>query len=847
MVVRGFFFKNNKRLMKKLLTLLTLMTLLSGSMMAASSKPGTFTAGDKTFLLNGKPFVVKAAEVHYPRIPRPYWEHRIQMCKALGMNAVCIYIFWNIHEQREGQFDFTGNNDVAAFCRLAQKNGLYVIVRPGPYVCAEWEMGGLPWWLLKKKDIRLRERDPYFMERVKIFEEKVGEQLKPLTIQNGGPIIMIQVENEYGSYGEDKPYVSEIRDMLREIYRPTPNPSRGEGRSDTHVGESHGVQANQSPLPSGGAGGGLLLFQCDWSSNFEKNGLDDLTWTMNFGTGANIDQQFRRLGELRPNAPKMCSEFWSGWFDKWGARHETRPAKDMVDGMDEMLSKGISFSLYMTHGGTSFGHWAGANSPGFAPDVTSYDYDAPINEYGHATPKFWELRKMMEKYDERGFPLSGGRKGGLPAVPKAPMPIITVPKFELKEFAPLMYANGGLNTDGNQDDLTFEAHGLGWGYAAYYTSLPELPTSSVLTADFHDFAQVFVDGKYVGKIDRVKNEKSLTIPPTKAGASLVIVVEAMGRINFGRAIKDFKGIVGNVTVSSKAGKHDVTYTLNDWEQYYVDDEYKTALVAFHRATATEDNEYVEIFKDDAKIMGGRGYYRGYFNLKKVGDTFLNFETWGKGQVYVNGHAMGRIWSIGPQQTLYVPGCWLKKGKNEIIVLDVVGPREAVVWGQAEPELNKLQLEKSNKHNNIGDKPDLNSATPVATGIFKAGNGWQTINFGKTAKGRYLAIECLTTQKDGDRVAIAELYLQGADGKRLSRESWTTKYANSEEENGNHTGDKVFDLQESTYWQTEKSASAPHLLVIDLGSEQSLKALEYLPRAEQGAPGSIKDFKVYLLK
>ena len=238
-----------------------------------------------------------------------------------------------------------------------------------------------------------------------------------------------------------------------------------------------------------------------------------------------------------------------------------------------------------------------------------------------------------------------------------------------------------------------------------------------------------------------------------------------------------------------------------------------------------------------------GYHRGYFNLTKVGDTFLNFETWGKGQVYVNGHAMGRIWSIGPQQTLYVPGCWLKKGKNEIIVLDVVGPKEAVVWGQAEPELNKLQLEKSNKHNNIGDKPDLNSATPAATGAFNGGNGWQTVKFAAPQKGRYLAIECTSTQDGKSQVAIAELYLQGADGKRISREPWTTKYANSEEENGNHTGDKVYDLQESTYWQTEKSATLPHLLVIDLGSEQTISALEYLPRAEQGAPGSVKNYKV----
>ena len=578
---------------------LAALLLAAPASMQAASKPGTFTTGNKTFLLNGKPFVVKAAEVHYPRI------------KALGMNTVCIYVFWNIHEQKEGQFDFTGNNDVAEFCRIAQKNGMYVIVRPGPYVCAEWEMGGLPWWLLKKKDIKLRERDPYFMERVKIFEQKVGEQLAPLTIQNGGPIIMIQVENEYGSYGEDKPYVSEIRDCLRSIY-----------------------------------GKELSLFQCDWSSNFEKNGLDDLTWTMNFGTGANINDQFRRLGELRPNAPQMCSEFWSGWFDKWGARHETRPAKDMVEGMDEMLSKGISFSLYMTHGGTSFGHWAGANSPGFAPDVTSYDYDAPINEYGHATPKFWELRKMMEKYND-------GKK--LPAVPKAPMPIITIPKFELKTFAELLLAPGKEDRGALK---TFEEMDMGWGMMLYSTTLPDIPTQSVLTAEMHDFAQVFIDGEYIGKVDRVKNEKSLTLPPVKKGQKLLILVEGMGRINFGRAIKDFKGIVGDVTISAEVDNNEVTWKPREWWQCATDDSYETAVNTLRLTANSNINKATEYTK--------RGYYRGYFNLKKVGDTFLNFETWGKGQVWVNGHAMGRIWSIGPQQTLYVPGCWLKKVGNRCV-------------------------------------------------------------------------------------------------------------------------------------------------------------------------------------
>ena len=787
--------------MKKVRLLLTVLLLMTTTLV----KAGHFTVGDKSFLLNGEPFVVKAAEIHYPRIPQPYWEHRIKMCKALGMNTVCIYVFWNIHEQREGQFDFTGNNDVAAFCRLAQKNGMYVIVRPGPYVCAEWEMGGLPWWLLKKKDICLREQDPYFMERVKIFEQKVGEQLAPLTIQNGGPIIMVQVENEYGSYGENKPYVSEIRDCLRGIY-----------------------------------GQELALFQCDWASNFEKNGLDDLVWTMNFGTGANIDQQFRRLGELRPDAPKMCSEFWSGWFDKWGAQHETRPAKDMVDGMDEMLSKGISFSLYMTHGGTSFGHWAGANSPGFAPDVTSYDYDAPINEQGLPTSKFWELRTMMQKYSlsPGPSPKGKGNKVALPAVPKAPMPIIEVPQFRLEKVMDLC----GLVTKRveNRDVLTMEDMDCGWGMIQYTTTLPDIPRKSVLTLnDCHDYAQIWVNHQFVGSIDRVKNEKSLMLPPVKKGDVLNILVEAMGRINFGRAIKDFKGITSDVQLQTEQDGHEMTYTLKHWVIRTMADDYE----AIKAAMASNRKEV----KDNEAIVSDGGYFKGEFMLKKVGDTFLNFEAFGKGQVWVNGHAMGRIWHIGPQQTLYVPGCWLKKGKNEVIVLDIVGPKaEPIVFGQTEPELNKLNLEKSATHNQPGDKPDLNSATPVAEGQLMAGNGWQTVKFNAPQKGRYVALVARSTQKGDDEVSVAEVYVQDAQGHRLSRESWTVKYSDSEDVlRGNNTADKTFDLQESTYWRTVRKAKLPHMMVIDLGSEQTVAAFEYLPRAEQGAPGSIKDYQIFV--
>ena len=782
--------------MKKLRQLLTVIFLAFPMLLMA----GDFTVGNKTFLLNGEPFLVKAAEVHYPRIPRPYWEHRIQMCKALGMNTLCIYAFWNIHEQREGEFDFTGNNDVAAFCRLAQKHGMYIIVRPGPYACAEWEMGGLPWWLLKKKDIRLREQDPYFMERASLFEHKLADQLRDLTIQNGGPIIMVQVENEYGSYGEDKPYMSAMRDIIRAAWGNTSE---------------------------------LVLFQCDWSSNFEKNGLDDLVWTMNFGTGANIDEQFKRLGELRPDAPKMCSEFWSGWFDKWGANHETRPAKDMVDGIDEMLSKGISFSLYMTHGGTSFGHWAGANSPGFAPDVTSYDYDAPINEYGGATDKYYLLRQTMQKYS----------KTPLPDVPAPPANLISIPKFELMEFADILQGADTLVMDSPL--RTMEELNQGWCSMVYITMLPEIVSPSVLTLnDGHDFAQIFLDGKYIGKIDRVRNEKSIQLPPVKKGQELKILIEAMGRINFGRAIKDYKGITESVVITTEQEGHELSWNLKRWSILTIPDDYQTAVRALSTAAAN----------GGGSPFHGRGYYRGYFNLKKkrLGDTFLNMELFGKGQVYVNGHAIGRFWNIGPQQTLFVPGCWLKPGRNEVVVLDVVGPKKAVLFAQNQPELDKLNMEKSRTHNDPGDKPDLNSATPVAEGDLAPGNGWQIIDFRSLSlsrglpKGRFIAIQALSTHDGKDEVAIAEIYARDADGNRISRESWTVKYADSEDvHRGNFTGEKVYDLQESTYWRTARKSPLPHLLVIDLGQVQTISALDYLPRAEQGAPGSIKAFKVFV--
>ena len=769
-----------------------LLTFLSLLLCLPLCAQGKFEAGDGTFLLDGEPYVVKAAELHYPRIPRPYWDQRIKLCKALGMNTVCLYVFWNAHESEPDKFDFTGQNDLREFVKLCQENGMKVILRPGPYVCAEWEMGGLPWWLLQKKDIALRENDPYFLERVDNFQKAVAEQVGDLTVDKGGPIIMVQVENEYGSYGTDKPYVANIRDMLRKNF-----------------------------------GDDVTLFQCDWASNFLNNGLDDLIWTMNFGTGADIDQQFERLREVRPTSPLMCSEYWSGWFDKWGAHHETRPSAEMVAGIDEMLSKGISFSLYMTHGGTNWGHWAGANSPGFAPDVTSYDYDAPISESGQPTQKFWDLRKTMAKYN-------GGKK--LPALPKLIKPV-EVKEFMLSEVAPLF---SNLPEPVSDVDIkSMEEYGYGYGSILYRTTLPRLAEPTLLTVNEpHDYAQVFVDGRYIGTLDRRLGEKELTLPPCAKGATLDILVEAMGRINFGRAIKDFKGVTDNVTLTALNGDHRFVCDLKNWQVFKLPDTLETY---------TEIGEFFPAgaFTPDESGRLPRGVYTGTFTVDKPSDTFLDFSGWGKGLVYVNGHPLGRIWDIGPQQTLYTPGCWLKKGENEIVIFDILGPRELTVRGLKEPILDQLNEQKAKGHRAEGQTLDVTALTPALTSAFAPGNGWQTRQLPKAAKGRYVTFEALDAIDGGDLAAIAELYLLDDKGNRLSREPWTVAYADSEDLGGNRTADKTFDLQESTYWQTAEGVKYPHSIVIDLGAPQTVSAIEYLPRMEASVPGGIKDFNLYI--
>lgn len=762
--------------MKKLILLLILIFSLP---VAAQN----FTIGKSTFLLNGKPFTVKAAELHYTRIPAPYWEHRIEMCKALGMNTICLYVFWNIHEQTEGQFDFTGQNDIAAFCRLAQKHGMYVIVRPGPYVCAEWEMGGLPWWLLKKKDIVLRTLDPYFMERTAIFMKEVGKQLAPLQITRGGNIIMVQVENEYGAYAVDKPYVSAIRDIVK--------------------------SAGFTEVP---------LFQCDWSSTFDRNGLDDLLWTINFGTGANIEQQFKRLREARPETPLMCSEFWSGWFDHWGRKHETRPAKSMVQGIKDMLDRNISFSLYMAHGGTTFGHWGGANNPSYSAMCSSYDYDAPISEPGWTTDKYFQLRDMLKNY------LPAGEQ--LPEIPEA-FPVIEIPEVEFTQVAPLF--SNLPEAKESMDIQPMEAFDQGWGTILYRTTLQE-PVENGTTmkiTEVHDWAQVFADGKLLARLDRRRGEFALQLPVLKKGTRIDILVEAMGRVNFDESIHDRKGITEKVELVR--GKQSAE--LKNWTVYSFPVDY----------SFVQDKRYKN---GTAQTMPA--YYRTTFRLDKVGDTFLDMSTWGKGMVWVNGLAIGRFWEIGPQQTLFMPGCWLKEGENEIIVLDLKGPEKASIRGLKKPILDWLRNEGASTHRKEGEQLDLSRETPVAEGTFVPGNGWQEVCFDRQSTGRYFCLEALSAQKGKKIAAIAELDVLGADGKPISREKWRIRYADSEEtRSGNCTGDKVFDLQESTYWMTVAKDAYPHQLVIDLGGDYTVTGFRYLPRAEKGYPGMIKDYRVYV--
>ncbi|MBT9331894.1 beta-galactosidase [Acidipila sp. 4G-K13] len=576
----------------------TALLLSASTLQAAESH--TFAVSQGGFQLDGKPFRIVSGEIHYARVPRAYWRTRLRMAKAMGLNAITTYVFWNIHEPSPGVYDFSGDADVAEFIREAQQEGLYVILRPGPYACAEWEFGGFPAWLLKDHSMVVRSSDPKFLAASRAWLLRLGKELAPLQIGNGGPIIMVQVENEYGSYGSDHGYMEAIHHDL--------------------------VDAGFTKAQ---------FYTADGPEQVPNGSLPELPAAINFGPG-DAQKGFATFRKLRPGGPFMVGEYWDGWFDHWGAPHASTDAKQQADELDWVLKQGYSISIYMFHGGTSFGWMNGANSNGknYEPDVTSYDYDAALDESGHPTPKYYLFRDVIAK-DTGITP---------PPVPAAP-PVIAVPSFTLLQSASLWQTLPA--PVHSADPLSMEDLDQAYGYILYRTRIAA-PVSGELALDtLHDYAQVYVNGKLAGTIDRRLDQKTLPLQITSADAQLDILVENTGRVNYGHALPGERtGILGGVTLAGRP--------VTGWDIYPLPMRTPGKL------------PYTE------KPCAGACFYRATFAVTKPGDTFLDTSALGKGEVWLNGRPLGRFWDIGPQKALYVPKSWLHEGLNEVIVFDLNG-------------------------------------------------------------------------------------------------------------------------------------------------------------------------------
>ena len=757
-------------------TLFTAFLLAAATSATAAPARHTFAIGTNDFLIDGQRFEIRCGEIHAARVPREYWRNRLQMAKAMGLNTVCAYLFWNQIEPEPGKFDWSGQADVADFCRIAQQEGLWVILRPGPYSCAEWEMGGLPWWLLKDNDIQLRTRDPRYLEAAKTYLKEVGRVLGPLQITRGGPILMVQVENEYGFYGTDAAYLGELRQALL------------------------------------GAGFTVPLFACNPPAHLKDGFREDLFQVVNFGSDP--AGGFKSLRAVLPQGPLMCGEFYPGWFDTWGAPHHTGNTPRYLADLEYMLQHDESFSIYMVHGGTTFGLWSGADRP-FKPDTSSYDYDAPISEAGWPTEKFWQTRQLFSKY------LLPGE-----TIPEPPPTnaCIEFGPVEISGCAPI-FANLPKAISDSQP-RTMEQYGQGHGCILYRTTVPAGPPALLEAAAIHDFGFVFLDGKQIGVMDRRNSNFKAKLPERKSSATLDILVEAMGRVNFGQEVHDRKSIHAPV----KLGGNELT----GWQVFRLPlDEKMLARLRF------------------GKTSGGPAFWRATVKIDHPCDTFLDLRSWGKGVVWVNGHCLGRFWNIGPTQTAYVPGPWLKRGKNEFIILDLIGPEKPVIAGLAQPILNELHPEKDFAR--VRRAPvtvNLDSAKPVLAATFAPGTVMQEVKFDAPAAGRYFCIEALNAQDGKPFAAIAELDLLDGSGKPLSHEGWKVASVDSEErDKEDGTAENAIDGQTANYWHTQWSAAQPgfpHRLVLDLGKSQTLSGFRYVPR--QGAadlPGRIKDYRIYV--
>lgn len=751
----------------------------AGSLPPKGSVPKhTFAIGTNDFLLDGQRFQIRCGEIHAPRVPPEYWRHRLQMAKAMGLNTVCAYLFWNLHEPHPGEFNWSYDADAAEFCRLAQEEGLWVILRPGPYACAEWEMGGTPWWLLKHDDIKLRTRDPRYIGAAKRYFAEVARVLGPLQITRGGNILMVQVENEYGFFGKDADYMGELRQVFID------------------------------------AGFDVPLFACNPKDALRNGWRADLFPVVNFGSdpaGA-----FKALRQILPQGPLMCGEFYPGWFDTWGAPHHTGKTDKYLADLEYMLKAGASFSIYMAHGGTTFGLWPGCDRP-FKPDTSSYDYDAPISEAGWTTDKFFKTRELFAKYLLPGETIPG---------PPAKNPVIRFGPVTINQVASIFDNLPAPVAD--EQPQAMEKYDQGFGNILYRTTIPAGPATSLEAAAIKDFGFVFVDGQRTGVLDRRSGKAKINLPARTNVAQLDILVEPMGRVNFGPEMKDPKGLIAPVKLGNEI--------LKGWQVFNLPFDQKMLGNLKFKKQLTPPNNAPAFWHID-------------FEIETPGDTFLDLRNWGKGVVWVNGHCLARFWNIGPTQTAYIPGCWLKAGKNEIVIWDLIGPTKTEIAGLATPILDQLRPELDFAQ---ARRPDvtlkLDGVSPTYTGTFAAGSELQEVKFPKTATGRFFCLESLSAQDGGPYAATAELDLLGADGAPLSHNGWTIAYVDSEERIGEDgTAENAIDGQTANLWHSEwqnAKPNHPHRLILNLGSTQTVSGFRYVPRQSAGG-GRIKDYRIYI--
>ena len=599
----------------RLRTIAAVILFCCASLAGYAQQKNIFSFSSTQFLLNNKPFQVIGGEMHPARIPKMYWRHRIQMAKAMGCNTIPVYIFWNYHEIKEGIFDFSSDNkDIAAFIRLCQQEGMWVIVRPGPYVCAEWDFGGLPTYLLKHADIKVRCMDPRYMAAVSRYIKRLAIEVKPLLSVNGGPILMTQIENEYGSYGNDKNYLKALKKLWVDNGIPGP------------------FYTSDGPTP-------YML---------EAGTIDGAAIGLDSGSS---EDDFNTATKHNPGVPSFSSETYPGWLTHWKEKWQRPDTNSLKKEINYLLQNKKSFCFYVIHGGTNFGFTAGANafSPTqYQPDITSYDYDAPISENGMATPKYHMLRNMIASYSDKPLP-------PIPPVQKT----IEIADIKMNAFSTIWKELPAPVASVQPQPM--EYYGQNQGLILYTTKLIGHHSGNLTITEPHDFAMIFVDGKLIDTIHRDGGRWTVKIPRTDTkNPTLQILVEGMGHINFAQFMIDRKGITDRVTLNGM--------TLMNWQTYLLPMDEK-----FIRSLKPK---YPEGFHDGI-------FYSGIFNLEETGDTFLDMSQYSKGVVYVNGHNLGRYWNVGPQQRLYCPANWLNKGNNEIIVFDLLQNNPGTVRGRRE--------------------------------------------------------------------------------------------------------------------------------------------------------------------